>query len=153
MNEFEFIKLTKELQIMDEMSMVWIDKQSNKCVWVENPNTHEKDYFKYYNSFSYHKANGVAIISLLEPKYLTHSNPDGKQAWKLNSKEKKELVTLMNAQSKVRKGYTNWQVTLIQFNLDNFYIHPEDTITGTFDKQEFSDAFDINYPMPNYLEL
>lgn len=150
-----FNELNNKLQkfVINEMSMAWVDKQANKCVWVENPNTHNSDYFKYYNSFSYHKADGVARISLVEPKYLSHKNTDGKDDWKLNSKEKKELVRIMQSPSNVRKGFTHWQVTLIQYNFDNFYIDPEDTINGTFDKQEYPDAFPINYPMPNYLEL
>ena len=138
---------------LNEMSMAWVDKNAGKCVWVENPNTHVNKYFKYYNSFSYHKANAVARISLKEPKYLEHKNLDGKQDWKLTNKEKKELVKLMQSQSKVHKGYTNWQVTLIQYNFDNFFIQPEETINGTFDRQEFPQAFDINYPMPDYTQL
>lgn len=138
---------------LNKMSIAWIDKNANKCVWVENLNTYANDYFKYYNSFSYRKADGVARISLTEPKYLEYENKDDKKTWKLNSSEKKELVELMNKPSKSRAGFTNWQVTLIQYNFDNFFIDPEDTINGTFDKEEYPDAFDIDYPMPNYLEL
>ena len=48
----------------------------------------------------------------------------------------KELVDLMNSPSKTREGFTNWQATLIQYNLDNFFIQPKDTIEGTFDKKK-----------------
>lgn len=144
----------KLLMSLNEMSMAWIDKNSNKCVWVENPGTHnDNDYFKYLDSFSYHKADKVARISLKEPKYLEHTNQDGKKDWKLNSREKKELISLMNSLSTVRSGYTNWQVTLIQYNFDNFFISPEETINGTFDREEHPEAFDINYPMPDYTQL
>lgn len=152
----EYSELNEELQKlmpMNEMSMAWVDKQANKCVWVENPNTHNNDYFKYYNSFSYYKADEVARISLTEPKYLEHRNLDGKKTWKLNNREKKELVALMNSPSNIRKGFTRWQITIMQYNFDNFYIDHEDTIAGTFDKSKYPDALDIDTPMPNYLEL
>lgn len=150
-----FNELNNKLQkfVINEMSMAWVDKKAGRCVWVENPNTHVNDYFKYFNSFSYHKADGVARISLKEPKYLEHKNKDGKKTWTLNKKEKKELVELMQSPSNVRKGFTQWQVTLIQYNFDNFYIDPEDTISGNFDKHEYPDAFSIDYPMPDYTQL
>lgn len=143
----------REVLQLNEMSMAWVDTKAQRCVWVENPNTHETDYFKYYNSFSYHKADAVARISLLEPKYIKHRNLDGKNAWKLTNKEKRELIRLMNAPSKVHAGFTNWQATLIQYNFDNFFIQPEDTINRAFNKEEFPDAFDVDYPMPDYMQL
>ena len=59
----------------------------------------------------------------------------------------------MESPSKVHKGCTNWQVTLIQYNFDNFYIQPEDTINNTFDKEEYPQAFTIDTPMPDYMRL
>lgn len=135
------------------MSMAWVDTEAQRCCWVENPNTHENDYFKYLDSFSYKKAGYIARISLKEPKYLKHRNSDGKKNWVLNNKEKKELVEIMNSPSKSREGFTNWQATLIQYNFDNFFIQPGETINSTFDKNKYLDAYDINTPMPNYLEL
>lgn len=151
MNEFQ--KLTEQLHkiSLDEMAMAWVDKQANKCVWVENPNTYSNEYFKYLDSFSYIKADKVARISLQSPEYIEHA--DSKKSWKLTSKEKKELVMLMNKESRVYKGYSNWQATLIRYNFDNFFINPLDTIEGTFDKVKYPQAFEIDYPMPNYLEL
>lgn len=146
-------KLRKLVEPLNEMSMAWVDTNSNKCAWVENPTTHENDYFKYLNSFSYRKADSIARISLKEPKYLSHKNLDGKKDWKLTNKEKKELISLMNKPSKVHKGFTNWQTTLIQYNFDNYWISPLETIENTFDREKYPNAFDINYPMPNYMKL
>ena len=149
----KLIKRLDNLLQLTEMSMAWVDTNAARCVWVENPNTHVNDYFKYFNSFSYHKADGVARISLVKPEYIHHRNADGKKVWKLTSSDKKQLVKLMNSPSEVHKGYTRWQATLIQYNFDNFYISPIDTMEGTFDKNKFPDAFDINYPMPDYTKL
>ena len=152
MLKFLYEHFSKDNQI-NEMSIAWIDNEAKRCCWVENPNTHENDYFKYYDSFSYRKANHIARISLIKPEYLIHRNNDVKKNWILTNKEKKELVNLMNSPSKTKEGFTNWQATLIQYNLDNFFIQPKDTIEGTFDKKKYPKAFDINTPMPNYMEL
>lgn len=139
--------------ILNEMSMAWVDKKGNKCCWIENVNNYNNDYFKYLDSLSYRKANCIARISLREPKYVIHKNIDGKVNWKLNNKEKKELIELMNQPSLSHDGLTNWQSTLVQYNFDNFYISPIETINGSFDKQKYPKAFDINYPMPDYMKL
>lgn len=136
--------------ILNEMSMAWVDQKGNKCCWIENSNNHNNQYFKYLDSFSYRKANSIARISLREPKYIIHKNIDGKSNWKLNNKEKKELIKLMNEPSESYEGLTNWQTTLVQYNFDNFYIPPIQTIKGTFDKEKYPNAFDINYRMPDY---
>ena len=59
----------------------------------------------------------------------------------------------MQEESANHKGFTNWQATLIQYNFDNFYISFDDTKNSTFDKKKYPKAFDINTPMPNYMEL
>ena len=146
-------KLNEELEkfCLNEMAMAWADRKTGRCVWVENPNNHNNKYFKYLNSFSYQKATKVARISLLEPKYLKHSG--SKKDWKLTNTEKQELIKLMNMDSRVYEGLTNWQATLVRYNFDNFYIDPLDTINSTFDIQEFPDAFSIDYSMPDYSKL
>ena len=149
-------KLTKRLNSspqLTHMSIAWVDIDTARCVWVENSATDINNYFKYYNNFSYHKADRESIISLVKPEYLHHENTGRKKWWKLTSKQKQELVKLMNELSKARLGYTNWQATLIQYNFDNFYISPIDTMEGTFDKNKFPNAFDINHPMPDYTKL
>lgn len=137
----------------NEMSMAWVNKNSNTCCWIENPTSYKNDYFKYFNSFSYRKADKVARISLVKPEYLEHKNYDGKETWKLNSKEKKDLIDFMNKESKVHKNLTNWQVTLVQYNFDNYYIDPQDTINSTFNLADYPDAFSINHKMPDYMKL
>lgn len=136
-----------------EMSMAWNSKSNNRCVWVENPTGYNNRYFKYLDGITYNKAYRVARISMVEPNYLNHTNSDGLKDWVLNSKERKELVLLMNQPNKKYKGCSNWQATLITYNEDNFGIDFDETISGSFDKEEYPNAFSIDYPMPNYLEL
>ena len=95
----------------------------------------------------------MARISLLQPKYLDHKAMEGKKPWKLTNKEKKELISIMQKPNKTFPNCTNWQITLAQYNMDNFGIDLIDTINGVFDKQEYPKAFDINTPMPDYTQL
>lgn len=143
----------KKLMPIYEMSMAWISKQNNRCVWVENPSGYNNKYFKYLNGASYQKADKVARISMLNPVYLEHVDYDSKDNWKLTSREKKELVNLMNQTNKKYDPCTNWQAVLITYNEDNFAIDFDETINGTFDKAEFPDAFPIDFPMPDYTKL
>lgn len=137
----------------NEMSVAWIDNKTNKCCWVENPTGFNNKYFKYVNSFSYLKGDSMARISLLQPVYLEHKFMDGKKPWKLNTEEKKELVKTMNDSNVDFPDYTNWQITLAQYNMDNFGIARTDTINNSFDKAKYPKAFTIDTPMPNYMEL
>ena len=138
---------------LNEMSIAWVDRETNKCCWVENPTGYNNKYFKYVNSFSYKNGDKLARISLLHPQYLNHTNSDGKKHWILNNKEKKELIKTMQEPCRDFPQITNWQKTLAQYNLDNFGIYIDETINGTFDKKKYPDAFDVNYPMPDYTQL
>lgn len=145
-------EIEKTLEPMYEMSMAWTERLDKRCCWVENPTGYANKYFKYLDGITYNKAERVARISMLRPEYLNHKDPDGKVNWVLNSKDKKLLVVLMNKKSRTFPNLTNWQLTLITYNQDNFGLYPDETING-FNKEEYPNAFDIDTPMPNYLEL
>ena len=138
---------------LNEMSIAWNDREADRCVWVENPTGYNNKYFKYVNSFLYSKGKQLARISMLHPKYLKHTNMGGKKPWVLSEKEKRELVDLMNKPSRENPNITNWQMTICQYNLDNFGIYRDETISGNYDKEKYPKAMDINTPMPNYLQL
>ena len=152
MLKFLYEHFSKDNQI-NEMSMAWNSKQNNRCVWVENPSGYNNRYFKYLDGVTFGQANRCARISLLKPEYIQHSNYGNKQNWRLTDKEKKELIMLMNQSNKKYQGCNNWQATLITYNEDNFGIDFDETINNTFDKKKYPKAFDINTPMPNYMEL
>jgi hypothetical protein len=148
-------QINEELEALQlyEISMAWNSKQSNRCVWVENPSGHNNKYFKYLNGITYGKADKCARISMLRPEYVEHKDYDRKNNWILNSSERKELVTLMQEPNKKYPGCNNWQATIITYNEDNFGIDFDETINDSFDKELYPDAFSINTPMPNYKEL
>lgn len=152
-DSIEAMNETLSKRQLDEMSIAWADESSNKCCWVENPTGYNNKYFKYVNSFSYIKGKNMARISMLGPNYLDHKFMDGKKPWTLNNKEKKELMDLMNQPNEDFPEQTNWQMTICQYNLDNFGISRKKTISGNIDKKKYPKALDINMPMPNYLEL
>lgn len=140
-------------EYINEMSIAWVDQKANKCCWVENPTGYNNKYFKYVNSFSYIKGDYMARISMLSPKYLDYKNMSRKRFWKLTNKEKQELINTMNKSNKNFPQCTNWQITLAQYNMDNFGIDLIDTINSTFSIDEYPDAFDINTSMPDYTKL
>lgn len=136
-----------------EMSMAWRSIQRGRCVWVENPTGYNNRYFKYLNDTSYQKVDKVARISLSNLEYLKHKDFDDKKLWILNSKEKKELVTLINSPSEEYPQLTNWQQTLYTYNRDNFEIPLNEILNNSFDRKKFPYAMDLNTPMPDYTKL
>lgn len=137
------------------------DKRIDVCAWVENPMGVDNQYFKYYDHSSIPSATKVARIRIDKTEYVggTHKERNLKK-WVLSNKEKRELVNILNTPSKRYPGYTKWHDILITYNFDNFDISPEQTISGeifNYDRDpkmpKHLNPFDINTPMPNYLEL
>lgn len=151
------------LQPLNEMSMAWSykDRRIDVCAWVENPTTRDNLYFKYYNSSFYNLADKVARIRLDKPEYVGGTHSEGnKQKWILTKSEVKQLVSLLQMPSELHEGLTRWQDILITYNHDNFMLLPKDTINGNLDKArrnptmpDYIQPFNINYAMPNYMEL
>lgn len=54
-------------------------------------------YFKWVNNISFNKTDKIARIRFDKPEYVTHKNKDGKQNAILNSKQKKQLMTLLSS--------------------------------------------------------
>ena len=79
-------------------------------------------YFKYYNSSRYFKATKIARISMDIPAYIYHTNSVGLKDWRLNSKERKELDSILSSRSTKYLGYTVWQAIIIDYNLEKFGI-------------------------------
>lgn len=79
-------------------------------------------YFKYYNSSRYFKATKMARISMDTPAYVYHTNSGGLQDWRLNSRERKELDSILSSCSNKYRGYTVWQAIIIDYNLEKFGI-------------------------------
>ena len=167
MNKIEMLieKLKEVLTPMqlNEMSMAfhYKDRHVEVCAWVENPTPRDNRYFKYYNSEYNSTATKVARIRIDKPEYVggNHKERDLKK-WILSNKEKQELIEILKTPSNDYPGYTKWQDIIITYNRDNFHLKAEDTIKGNLDKGTRNPTlpkhivpFDIDTPMPNYLQL
>ena len=143
----------KKLQFyIPEMSKAFHSDEENVNVWVENPNTYNNEYFKYYNHANIRSASKVARIKLRSPEYIK-SHRDNKELWILNSSERKTLIELLNLPYARDPRITNWQQIIVTYNDDFFNIVPEDTIADSYDKSKFPQALSINMPMPDYTQL
>lgn len=161
-------KLNEEIQkllneeVMYEMATV---TYGNKQYISVNPDSsrgwYNEEYFKVYNSENYRAATGIARIKFRDASYTTHSNSDGKENWKLNSKDKKQLIKLLQSPSKKVKGITNWQYAILQFNLeayadanwDECLLLTIEEQSGINNKNPKKYWLPIDLPMPNYMEL
>lgn len=150
-------KLEKTLQqAIDEdclYEFASIAKGNNNFIAV-NPDSsrgwYNEEYFKVYNNDNARKADKVIRIKFRSAQYVYHKNSDGKQDWILNSKERKQLIDLLNKQSKL-PGFTNWQYAIIQFNTEAYMDeNPEMFKTLTIQTQE---KMDKNNPQKYYLPI
>ena len=121
-----------------------------------NPDEHHigNPYFKVYNSESFDKATSMNRVSFNEPAYIHHTTY-GKDRWFLNSKEKRNLVSLLKASSDhidrrdTTREYSNWEWAIIQYNNEICAVGEKDTIAGRLK----GNALPIDLTMPNYLDL
>lgn len=120
-----------------------------------------EEYFKVYNAGNARKATKVARIKFRKPSYTIHSNIHKKIDWVLNSKEKENLLKVLQDKSLKESNLTNWQYAILQFNLEAFPEANRDYCLGlTIAKQkEMTDNepqkywLPIDLPMPDYTEL
>ena len=120
-------------------------------------------YFKVFNSLDYTSSELLARVNMREPSYVYHTG-DGKKAWNLNSKYRRELVRFMRSESDTYNG-TNWQATMFLWNrelhlfsgVENKSGHKlfDAYVRGYFDKfLSDNPSYMPSYAeMPNYLEL
>ena len=144
------------IEVLEEMATIYKSKEYGILVAV-NPDSHRSGnpYFKFFNSHDFFKATKVIRILFKEPDYVVHK--DGKELWKLNNKEKKLLVKILNEQSKSHKGYTNWQAAKYDWNSEYLeeMLDIEEYFTGDYDN-EYKDNtgyVPATLSMPNYLEF
>lgn len=150
----KIIKDLKEIYQLNEMSMAWVDRQENVCVWVENPDEYNNRYFKYCNSAKYLASTKIARIAIEKPQYVkNHTNPKNVEDWVLNSAEKKQLIDLLNKPSGSHKGLNRWQEIILAYNQVNYQIEPNEIIDGTINLADFDGAISLDFPIPDYTKL
>lgn len=135
-----------------DMATVKVDRTHNVRISV-NPDINRKgdEYFKFYNSFTSKKDEKVARILFRRSDYVFHNG--GKDAWVLNSSEKKLLMDLLTSTvtSMTGRKVTLFQYAILQYNRERFGMEEEDTFSNDF--TEFSEALPINLVMPDYTML
>ena len=104
-------------ECLDEMSTIYKSKEYGICVAV-NPDSKRSGnaYFKYFNNSDFNKATKVIRILFKDIDYVVHK--DGKQLWKINTKEKKLLIEILKKESNRYKGYTNWDAAKFDWNYE-----------------------------------
>lgn len=112
------IETTAGLEPIESMARVGVDTDSNMIYYV-NPDLNRigEPYFKVYNNTSHQKANKIARISFLTPKYIEHRDESGKQPWKLNSSDRKKVCNYLNKKSPFL-GVTFFQYAMYNWNLE-----------------------------------
>lgn len=137
------------------MSQIGRSRDTDKfgyCVYVNpDPGRKGNPYFKFYNASSYKKADSVIRLGIKSFEIIKHS--DGLQFWNVGTKELKALDMFMARKSKEYPKYTNWEVTLYQWNREALFI------TDAPDEYDMNiDAFfdgyydtDDNFSEPSYI--
>lgn len=149
--------------IIDIYEMASVASSENTFLAV-NPDSsrgwYNEEYFKVYDAQNARKAQHIARIKFRTAEYTVHSNADGKETFKLNNKQKKELIKLLKSDSKKETGLTVWQYAILQFNLEAFEDANRDyCLNLTMKKQsEMKDQpekywLPIDLPMPDYMKL
>ena len=149
------IKIHEQLLPVNEMATVARSARMHILIQVNADEHHiGNPYFKVYNDASYGAATAMNRISFNGPEYIEHTTY-GKDRWFLNSKEKRNLISLLNAPSEhidrrdTSREYTNWEWAIIQYNNEICAVGEKDTVAGRLKGK----ALSIDLPMPDYHEL
>lgn len=155
------IEDVSELEPIESMARVGKDDEANMVYYV-NPDLNRigEPYFKVYDNISHPKAKHIARISFLEPRYIVHKEEAGKQTWRLNSSERKKMISYLNKKSPFF-GISFFQYAMYNWNLEygfldidfdeSLYHDPIEAYKeGFFDTKE-----NVNHPsyLPSYLEI
>lgn len=162
----KFIQILQDLLIpqpLYEMSKAFSYRNTivGVSAWVENPMGENNRYFKYYDYPTIPSVKKVAYIRLDRPEYMSGVYKErNRKKWILSNGEKQNLVEILKGESEAQPGYTRWQELLMTYNRDNFNISFKDSKQGNLQSQQrdprmpdYIQPYDINTPIPNYLEL
>jgi hypothetical protein len=149
------IQLISE-EYLEEMSTIYKSKEYGIGVSV-NPDSKRSGnpYFKFYNSSDYLSATKIIRIMFNKPDYIIHNN--GKELWKLNSKEKKLLMDVLHMPSKRYRGRTNWEAAKFDWNYEYLeeMIDIDEYFNGDYDELYKNNPGYVNSTLsiPNYTNL
>lgn len=142
----KIVRNNKIVPIM-EMATVYRSDDDNFFIAVNPDGKHIGDaYFKFYNHKSYLSATKVIRISFLEPKYIFHTNEDGKEDWILGRREKEKLMKYLPMESnlyckELERYYTVWEKAIYLYNYEFGY------------SEKDKEYLPLNIKIPNYNNL
>lgn len=143
-------------EYLTEMATIFKNKEIGVILAVHPDSTKiSGPYFKFANNPNYVQADKIIRILFNKCGYVVHH--DGKELWRLNSSEKKELVKILNMPYKANKNYTNWQIAKYEWNYEYLEnnLDLEDYYNGVYDETYKDDPSYVpsTLEMPNYLDL
>ena len=141
---------------LDEMATVGRSQQEKLLIQVNPRESQGAWYFKVYDSANEPSAKYIARIRFDIPLYEVHSQAynNGKKNWFLNSKEKRKLITFLNANSVDLPQFTNWQYAILAFNKELGLDFPKtQTNLLSSGKLMYPSFLPFDLPMPNYMLL
>lgn len=156
----EISELNNEMYYqLNEMASIYNGDALSIIVNPDSTRNHYTvEYFKAFHGKSFRKATDICRIKFRTPEYIIHKS--GRENFKLNTRDKKELLRIFNLPSEIYDNYTMWQDCIMQFNHEAYHISFKECIKLT---QEYLDTLEennpmkkylpIDLPMPNYMEL
>lgn len=134
-------------------STVFIDPQRNRLVQVNHAESRQGlEYFKYFDSAGESSAKKMARIEYRKPEYVYHSHNRGKKIWKLNNKEKEQLMDMMHSKNIGDDRITNWQRAILQYNLEKGLPENEtrENLISSRNNLKHPDHLPFDLEMPDY---
>lgn len=143
-------------EFLEEMATIYKSKEYSILIAVTPDSGRAGNpYFKFLNNSNYLNADKIIRILFHKPDYIVHT--DGKELWKLNNKDKKLLIKILNQHSKKYKEYTNWQAAKFDWNCEYLeeMLDIDEYFKGTYDEEYDTDPGYIrsDLEMPNYMNL
>lgn len=109
-------------EILTEFSTVCRNAQFGMCIAV-NPdqkrNLKGMEYFKVYKHIDPLRATKIARIKFRESDYVIHHRNGGKKNWVLNTKERTNLIKILNSPSIEGHGKYVWNEMIYYFNKES----------------------------------
>ena len=155
-------QINEELTIiLNEMATTY---SGDKLSIIVNPddgrNLQNVEYFKVFHGRSFRKAQDLARIRFRTPEYEHYRNEADKKDFKLNSKDKKELMRILQSPSELYDGYTIWQDTIMQFNHEAYHIPLKDcknltqeVINSLANNDIRKKCLPVDLPLTDYIKL
>lgn len=171
--EYEEGKLkesNKNTDIINEVMCIRDDKNNFSLHVTPDANRNLGDniaYFKWVNNASFEHSDEIARIMLTKPQYVIHNGHDGKKTIKLNTKQKKLMIKLLEEpvslkkknkiSNDILKDFIKYEWDYILYSYNKQLGFTDDKIAECLDIPIYSqlpiNMINMKTPMPNYMQL